>query len=80
VLELIGDEKKLHHVAFEVADDRELDRAVEILGKQNIQIALGPERGVEPGLGRVLLRRYGPRGKHFRDLLGGLIAIPLIAV
>ena len=66
VLELIGDEKKLHHVAFEVADDRELDRAVEILGKQNIQIALGPERGVEPGLGRVL---------RFRDPEGNTIEL-----
>ena len=46
--------QSLHHVSFEVADDDELDRSVEILPRQSIPIILGPERGAEPGVGRLL--------------------------
>ena len=54
VFELATHHRGLHHVSFEVADDDELDRSVEILRRQSIPIILGPERGVEPGVGRLL--------------------------
>jgi catechol 2,3-dioxygenase-like lactoylglutathione lyase family enzyme len=61
VLELITPYSGLHHASFEVADDDELDRAVDILLKQGIPIILGPERELEPGVGR-LLRFRDPEG------------------
>jgi len=60
-LELITPYSGLHHTSFEVADDDELDRAVDILLKQGIPIILGPERELEPGVGR-LLRFRDPEG------------------
>jgi catechol-2,3-dioxygenase len=60
-LELISDNSRLHHIAFEVVNDEELDRSVKILSEHRIRIDLGPERGVEPGLGR-LLRFRDPEG------------------
>jgi len=54
VFELATHHRGLHHVSFEVADDDELDRSVEILRRQSIPIILGPEGGVEPGVGRLL--------------------------
>jgi catechol 2,3-dioxygenase-like lactoylglutathione lyase family enzyme len=50
----VSGESRLHHIAFEVVDDDELDRSVEILREHGIRIDLGPERGVEPGLGRLI--------------------------
>ena len=66
VLELITPHRGLHHVSFEVADNDELDRSAEILAKQNVPIILGPERGVEPGVGRLL---------RFRDPEGNIIEL-----
>jgi catechol-2,3-dioxygenase len=59
--ELISAQSRLHHIAFEVVDDEELDRSVKILREHGIRIDLGPERGVEPGLGR-LIRFRDPEG------------------
>jgi catechol 2,3-dioxygenase-like lactoylglutathione lyase family enzyme len=48
-------------MAFEVANDEEIDRAKHILTQQGIPILHEPERGVEPGIGR-LLRFNDPEG------------------
>jgi catechol 2,3-dioxygenase-like lactoylglutathione lyase family enzyme len=61
VVELIRDHVGLHHVAFEVAHDDDLDRAVDILNDRGIGVDLGPERDLEPGIGR-LLRFRDPEG------------------
>jgi catechol 2,3-dioxygenase-like lactoylglutathione lyase family enzyme len=61
VIELIANHSGLHHVAFEVVDDGELDRSVKVLNACGIRIDLGPERDVEPGIGR-LLRFRDPEG------------------
>jgi catechol 2,3-dioxygenase-like lactoylglutathione lyase family enzyme len=47
-------DRGLRHVAFEVVDDEELDRAASVLNEYGIRIELGPNREVEPGLGRLL--------------------------
>jgi catechol 2,3-dioxygenase-like lactoylglutathione lyase family enzyme len=65
-LELINDNSRLHHIAFEVVNDEELDRSVEILREHGIRIDLGPERGMEPGLGRLV---------RFRDPEGNIIEL-----
>jgi catechol 2,3-dioxygenase-like lactoylglutathione lyase family enzyme len=59
-LELIADRHRLCRGAFEVSDN-ELDRAARILRGRGLQIELGPDRGVEPGVGR-LLRFRDPEG------------------
>jgi catechol 2,3-dioxygenase-like lactoylglutathione lyase family enzyme len=61
VLELMGDGRGLHHVAFEVVDDQELDRSAKVLREYGIRIDWGPDREMEPGLGR-LLRFRDPEG------------------
>ena len=61
VLELIGDQPRLHHIAFEVASDEELDRSAKVLRDFCVRIDLGPDRDVEPGIGR-LLRFRDPEG------------------
>ena len=61
VFELMGDCRGLHHVAFEVVDDGELDRSTKVLREYGIRIDLGPDREMEPGLGR-LLRFCDPEG------------------
>jgi catechol-2,3-dioxygenase len=61
VLELVSNFRGLHHIAFEVKDDGEIDRAKYILTKQGINIILGPEGAAEPGIGR-LLRFNDPEG------------------
>ena len=66
VFELIGSDRGLHHVAFEVVDDEELDRAVNVLNECGIRIELGLNREVEPGLGRLL---------RFRDPEGNIIEL-----
>jgi catechol 2,3-dioxygenase-like lactoylglutathione lyase family enzyme len=85
VLELITPYSGLHHASFEVADDDELDRAVHILLKQGIPIILGPERELEPGVGR-LLRFRDPEGNtielvsevgDLRDCYGARVFKPL---
>jgi catechol 2,3-dioxygenase-like lactoylglutathione lyase family enzyme len=65
VLELRNDHRGLHHVAFEVADQDELERAAAILARHGIQVQ-GPERGAEPGTGRSL---------RFRDPEGNTIEL-----
>jgi catechol 2,3-dioxygenase-like lactoylglutathione lyase family enzyme len=62
----MGNGRGLHHVAFEVVDDEELDRAAKILDENGIRIGLGPDREVEPGLGRLL---------RFRDPEGNIIEL-----
>ena len=66
VFELIGSDRGLHHVAFEVVDDEELDRAANVLNEYGIRIELGPNAEVEPGLGRLL---------RFRDPEGNIIEL-----
>jgi catechol 2,3-dioxygenase-like lactoylglutathione lyase family enzyme len=66
VFELIGSDHRLHHVAFEVVDDEELDRAANVLNEYGIRIEFGPNREVEPGLGRLL---------RFRDPEGNIIEL-----
>jgi catechol 2,3-dioxygenase-like lactoylglutathione lyase family enzyme len=61
VLELMGDQRGLHHIAFEVASDEELDRSTKVLRDFGVRIDLGPDRDVEPGIGR-LLRFRDPEG------------------
>jgi catechol 2,3-dioxygenase-like lactoylglutathione lyase family enzyme len=59
-LELIADRHRFCRVAFEVGDD-ELDRSARLLRERGRQIELGPDRGVEPGVGR-LVRFRDPEG------------------
>jgi catechol 2,3-dioxygenase-like lactoylglutathione lyase family enzyme len=61
VLELMGDQRGLHHIAFEVASDEELDRSTKVLREHGVRIDLGPDRDVEPGIGR-LFRFRDPEG------------------
>jgi catechol 2,3-dioxygenase-like lactoylglutathione lyase family enzyme len=61
VLELMEDQRGLHHIAFEVASDEELDRSTGVLREFGVRIDLGPDRDVEPGIGR-LLRFRDPEG------------------
>ena len=48
VLELIGDQPRLHHIAFEVASDEELDRSTKVLRDHGVRIDLGPDRWTSP--------------------------------
>jgi len=66
VLELMGEQRGLHHIAFEVASDEELDRSMKILRDYGVRIDLGPDRDVEPGIGRLL---------QFRDPEGNTIEL-----
>jgi catechol-2,3-dioxygenase len=61
VLELANNFKGLHHMAFEVKDDCEIDRARHILTKRGIRILHEPKHDAEPGIGR-LLRFNDPEG------------------
>jgi catechol 2,3-dioxygenase-like lactoylglutathione lyase family enzyme len=74
VLELMGNGKGVHHVAFEVSDDPELDRAAEILRKQGVRIVMGPERGVEPGIGGLL--RFRDPERNMIELVSEVTDIP----
>jgi catechol 2,3-dioxygenase-like lactoylglutathione lyase family enzyme len=60
-LELTADRRGLCYVAFEVGDYDELDRSARILRERGVRIELGPDRGVEPGVGK-LLRFRDPEG------------------
>jgi catechol-2,3-dioxygenase len=66
VFELIGTDRGLQHVSFEVVDDEDLDRAANRLNEYGIRVELGPSREVEPGLGRLL---------RFRDPEGNIIEL-----
>jgi catechol 2,3-dioxygenase-like lactoylglutathione lyase family enzyme len=44
----------LHHVAFEVTDPEELERAASIFERQGVPIIYGPGPGDEPGIARSL--------------------------
>jgi catechol-2,3-dioxygenase len=66
IFELVGDHDGLHHAAFQVAADADLDRAAKILLKQNVPVILGPVRDAEPGIGRLL---------RFRDPEGNIIEL-----
>ena len=48
MLELIGDQPGLHHIAFEVASDEELDRSAKVLRDFGVRIDLGPDRWTSP--------------------------------
>lgn len=54
VFELAADHKRVHHLSLQIDDDEDLERCAEILRAQGVQITLGPERDVEPGVGRLL--------------------------
>jgi catechol 2,3-dioxygenase-like lactoylglutathione lyase family enzyme len=58
-LELIQDHKGLHHMAFEVEDDNEIDRASFILEKRGIKIL--QQEDTEPGI-QQLIRFKDPEG------------------
>ena len=73
-VELMGGEKGIHHVAFEVSDDPALDRSAEILRKHGVSIVMGPERAAEPGIGR-LLRFRDPEGNMI-ELVSEVTGIP----
>lgn len=60
MLELMGDYKGLDHMAFEVEDDDELDRARHILEKRGIKV-FQQNGDTEPGIQR-LLRFKDPEG------------------
>jgi catechol 2,3-dioxygenase-like lactoylglutathione lyase family enzyme len=66
VLELTTEHTGLQHVAFEVADEEELERSAKVLADYGIKVLMGPEAGVEPGTKRLL---------RFRDPEGNVIEL-----
>jgi catechol 2,3-dioxygenase-like lactoylglutathione lyase family enzyme len=63
VFELLKGHGGLDHVSFQIDDDEDIQRCADVLGAQGIRITLGPEKEVEPGVGR-LLRFLDPEGNN----------------
>jgi catechol 2,3-dioxygenase-like lactoylglutathione lyase family enzyme len=70
----MGGEKGIHHIAFEVSDDPELDRSAKILRKHGVSIVMGPERAAEPGIGRML--RFRDPERNLIELVSEATGIP----
>jgi catechol 2,3-dioxygenase-like lactoylglutathione lyase family enzyme len=74
VIELVRDLPGLRHVAFEVEDDGELDRAVAILKTHGLPVTFGPASDVEPDIRRLL--RFCDPEQNTIELASGITVKP----